>query len=162
MTHRSARSTVPALLGQYRVLLTILALVVAGVAVLAATPQGRAEIAGSVTREPEPFVAMYFADQPVRVRGPQLSVEFVVEQHEGGPTSYPYRIEVRDPSGAALVQLDGTAEPTPDAPARVSRDVALPAGSTWTIVDVTLPGRRESLNLRNPEPAPEPTPKGTS
>lgn len=154
MGQGTAQSTVPALLRQYRVLLAILALVVIGIAGLAVTPGGRAEIARSVTREPEPFVAMYFADPPVRATGLQISVGFVVEQHEGAAAPYPYRIVVRGGSGAELATIDGTAEPTPDAPAQVRRDVTLPAGSTWATVDVTLPGRSESLYMRNPAPTP--------
>ena len=50
--------------------------------------------------------------------------------------------------------MDGTAEPAPDAPAQVSRDVTLPAGPTWATIDVTLPGRPESLYFRNPAPTP--------
>ena len=95
MGKRNAQSKTPALLRQYRVLLTVLALVVVGIAGLAATPGGRAEIARSVTREPEPFVVMYFADPPVRTAGQQVSVGFVVEQHEGTADAYPYRIVVR-------------------------------------------------------------------
>jgi hypothetical protein len=151
---RTAQTTIPALLRQYRVLLAVLALLVLGIAGLAATPGGRAEIVRSVTRESEPFVAMYFADPPVRTAGQQISVGFVVEQHEVAAEPYPYLIVVRSGSGAELASVEGTADPTPDRPAQVSRDVALPVGSTWATIDVTLSGRSESLYVRNPAPAP--------
>ncbi|SHL21796.1 hypothetical protein SAMN05443637_12175 [Pseudonocardia thermophila] len=150
MTGPGLRTALPELLRQYRVFVAVAVALVAGLGVLAATPIGRAEILRSVTRQPEPFVALHFADPPVRVTGSQLTVDFVVEQHDGGPAPYLYRIAVRDPEGTVLAAAEGTAEPAPGAPAHITRSLTLPRGAAWERVEVTLPGRTESLYVRDP------------
>lgn len=134
---------------RYRMWLGVVVALVAGLGVLVAVPGGREQLALSLTRRPDPYVALAFGDRPVVQTGRRLAVAFTVTAHTPDVTTLPYRVDATDAAGAPIASVTGTAVVTPERPRDEHAELSLAPGTSWGRVDVRLVGRTEAIHVRS-------------
>jgi hypothetical protein len=133
--------------------LPVTGLVIAVIALAAlAVPAFRDQVKLSVSRQPQPYVELYFARSvgPVaqvvcQRRGSAVGVRFVVASHLERSQAVAYRVSV-DPAskGRRTLRKAGSAHTFPNKPTEVRKVFALPRGTAYT-VSVTLPALDQQL-----------------
>lgn len=130
--------------------LAVVALIVVGV-----SPRVRHQLALSFTRQPDTYTELYFAGSPpvssTNVADqPQVTVNFVVANHENGAIRYLYLVRVLDPAGRPVAQRTDSISVANGEERFNQVALTLPAWSKWSIVDVHLIDRPEAIHYTAP------------
>jgi hypothetical protein len=124
---------------------TGLALLVVALAALA-VPAVRDQVKLSVSRQPQPYVELYFARQAGPVaqaicirRGSTVGVRFVIASHLERSQAVAYRVSVA-PAGkdARAIRKGGSAHTTPKNPVEIRKTFTVPRRDGYTVT-VGLP-----------------------
>ena len=127
------------------------ALAVAFAAAWSLSPGFRREVLLSVTRQPTPFVELYFADDPPekgqRTAGELVPVDFVIVNHDGRDVTYHWDVTVSD--GLTSVVRDRGATVVPDGQTvPVRARVVLPEAHRTYAVIVALDAGAQTIHRR--------------
>ena len=132
--------------------LPVTGLVILVIALASLVPAFRDQVKASVSRQPQPYVELYFARSvgPVaqvvcQRRGSAVGVRFVIASHLEKSKSVAWRVSV-DPAGKGkrTLRKAGSAQTFPNKPTEVRKAFALPRGTAYT-VSVALPALGQQL-----------------
>jgi hypothetical protein len=136
--------------------MTVVGVLLAGLATLA-LPGFRDQVELSVSRQPEPFVELYFApstsaEPPVMCarRTDSVRVKFVIASHLDRRRAVAYRVAVKASGDRARTQRRaGSVRLAPGTSHQVRTSFTLPRGDFYK-VQVELPGLDQQLHARCP------------
>lgn len=143
----------PALRGYGGVLAVLFAVLVVGAAVVAVSDQAGRHLILSLVRQPETYTELYFSeDEPLLVDTGDsgevaVTVSFVVVNHEGRTSQYPYAVQVLGEADLPVAQMEGLMEIADGSSSTATVTIEVPEGAPWLAVNVRLLGRAEHIRF---------------
>ncbi len=121
----------------------------AAIAAVVLSPTVRRELSVSFTRQPTPYVELYFTNPDSARSCPaesgELPIDATVRSHLADPATIAYDVSVATAS-RTFSRRTSTVATSPGQPSAVQTTVRVPARGAYD-VSVTLPGRSEHLLL---------------